>query len=436
MDLLEFSHSAVGHGWRQSPPCLADIKLKPKASARPRSRVARIPMGNLTPKTRESFGVVGAILVVSGWFAPLSTAAVPQGSVEAGVQSKGTDSANPARADQSDEQKPWLITPTLSADPKLGTNIGGVVAYLKKLDADSTPSMVGLSFSYSDTDSVAGGIGAQLFWGADTQRLLLFIGGAEINNEYDDFLGTGQSAKTEDSVHTAGFRYLHQLGDSDWLAGFQGLSTNYAVGADGYIDGLLTIIGLSGFDATGLGLVLQHDTMNHQRDPTDGHLLTLHNMAYREGLGGETSFDVIYSDLRWYRAVEGLSIGHTDRPTVVALQAKGRFTQDAPLSGFSSVSLPGYTMGNYLSEDYAHLLLEGRLPISRKFGIVAFGGIGCQFGTDIAGTDINCADNTYPSAGVGLSYLLDEAASILIRMELAKGKNDNEAIYLRFGHSF
>lgn len=436
MDLLDFVSTSAGHGWPESAPCMAEINLTPRASARPVFRMARNPMGNLTPQTRESFGVVGAMLVASGLLAPLSMAAVPQGSVETGVQSNDTHSATSAATDQSDEQKPWLITPTLSADPKLGTNIGGVVAYLKQLDADSTPSMVGLSFSYSDTDSVAGGIGAQLFWGADTQRLMLFLGGAEINNEYDDFLGTGQSAETQDSVHAVGFRYLHQLGDSDWLAGFQGLSTNYAVGADGYIDGLLTIIGLSGFDATGLGLVLQHDTMDHQRDPTDGHLLTLHNMAYREGLGGETSFDVIYSDLRWYRTLEGLSIGQTDRPTVVALQAKGRFTEDAPLSGFSSVSLPGYTMGNYLSEDYAHLLLEGRLPISRRFGIVAFGGIGCQFGTDIAGTDINCADNTYPSAGLGLSYLLDEAASILIRMELAKGKNDNEAIYLRFGHSF
>ncbi len=374
--------------------------------------------------------------MILGLFTSVSTAAVPQGSLDQGVQAEGTNNASEGKREVSEEDKRWLITPTLSADPKLGTNLGGVIAYLKRLDAESTASMVGLSASYSDTDSISGGFGAQLFWGADKQRLMLFLGGAEINNEYDDFLGTGQKAETQDSVHAVGFRYLHQLGGSDWLAGIQGLSTNYAVGADGYIDGLLTIIGLSGFDATGLGLVLQHDTMDDQRDPTDGHLLTLHNMAYREGLGGESSFDGVYSDLRWYHALEGLSLGKTSRPAFIALQAKGRFTEDAPLSGFSSVTLPGYTMGNYLSEDYAHLLMEGRLPITRKFGVVAFGGIGCQFGTDIAGKNINCAGNTYPSVGFGLTYLLDEAASILIRLEIAKGKNDNEAIYLRFGHSF
>ena len=262
------------------------------------------------------------------------------------------------RADE-DRAKPWLITPTLSADPKLGTNIGGVVAYLKKLDKQSTASMIGATVSYSDTDPITGGVGAQLFWGGDARRLILLAGAAEINNEYDDFLGTGQTAETQDSVHAVGFRYLQQIGQSDWLAGVQGLSTNYAVGAEGYIDGLLNIIGLSGFDATGLGFVVQHDTVDSQRDPTNGHLYTLHNMAYRESLGGEASFDVVFSDFRWYRSLDNLTIGQSGRPPVFALQMKGRFTEDAPLSGFSSVSLPGYTMGNYLSEDYAHLLLEG-----------------------------------------------------------------------------
>jgi hypothetical protein len=231
---------------------------------------------------------------------------------------KTTQSSAPSEPDdEAAPVKPWLITPTLAADPKLGANVGGVAAYLRKLDEQSTASMVGASVSYSDTDSITGGVGAQLFWGADTRRLILLAGAAEINNEYDDFLGTGQKAETKDSVHTVGFRYLQQIGASNWLAGVQGLSTNYAVGAEGYIDGLLNLIGLSGFDSTGLGLVLQHDTMDHQRDPTGGHLLTIHNMAYRESLGGEASFDVIFTDLRWYRSLDRFTIGQSGRPPVI-----------------------------------------------------------------------------------------------------------------------
>ena len=332
--------------------------------------------------------------------------------------------------------KPWLITPTLSADPKLGANVGGLIAYLKKLDSESTPSMTGLSVSYSDTDSMTGALFSQLYWKADTRRLSLLAAGAEINNEYDDFLGTGQTVETQDNVHTFGFRYLHRLRPGGWFVGVQGISTNYAVGADGILDGMLNQVGLSGFDAAGLGLVFQHDTMNNQRDPSDGHLHTLHNFAYRESLGGETSFDVGYADLRWYRSIERLSVGTSGRSPVIAIQLKGRFTADAPLSGYSSVNLPGYTMGNYLSRHYSHVLVDARIPLKGKLGLVAFGGVGCQFGEDIAGRDLSCGDATFPSVGVGVSYMLKAEASVLIRLEIAKGKSDNEALYLRFGHSF
>ena len=332
--------------------------------------------------------------------------------------------------------KPWLITPTLSADPKLGANVGGLIAYLKKLDSESTPSMTGLSVSYSDTDSMTGALFSQLYWKADTRRLSLLAAGAEINNEYDDFLGTGQTVETQDNVHTFGFRYLHRLRPGGWFVGVQGISTNYAVGADGILDGMLNQVGLSGFDAAGLGLVFQLDTMDNQRDPSSGHLHTLHNFAYRESLGGEASFDVGYADLRWYRSVERISIGKNGRSPVIAIQFKGRFTADAPRSGYSSVNLPGYTMGNYLSRHYSHVLVDARIPLKGKFGLVAFGGVGCQFGEDIAGRDLSCGDATFPSVGVGVSYMLKAEASVLIRLEIAKGKSDNEALYLRFGHSF
>lgn len=92
------------------------------------------------------------------------------------MQPEDTDGTVEAKSSKSDEQKSWLITPTLAADPKLGTNLGGVIAYLKQLDSESTPSMLGLSVSYSDTDSISGGIGAQLYWRADSRRLTMLLG--------------------------------------------------------------------------------------------------------------------------------------------------------------------------------------------------------------------------------------------------------------------
>lgn len=49
-----------------------------------------------------------------------------------------------------------------------------------------------------------------MYWQADTRRLSV-LAAAEINNEYDDFLGTGLPVKTQDNLHALGFRYLHQF---------------------------------------------------------------------------------------------------------------------------------------------------------------------------------------------------------------------------------
>ena len=69
-------------------------------------------------------------------------------------------------------------------------------------------------------------------------------------------------------------------------------------------------------------------------------------------------------------------------------------------------------------------------------GLVAFGGSGYQFGDDIASNNIECSEHTLPSVGAGVSYIVKEEASLLIRLEIAKGKNDNEALYFRLGHAF
>ena len=342
-----------------------------------------------------------------------------------------------AQAGPAEEtRKPWLITPTLSADPKLGANVGALIAYVKKLDSGSTPSMLGLSVSYSDTDSSTGALFGQLYWGQDTRRLTLLLASAEVNNEYDDFLNLGTAVETQDSVHSFAARYMQQFRPGGWFAGIQGVSTNYTVGAEDSLQGVIDQIGLSGFDATGLGLILQHDTMDNQRDPGDGHLFTLHNIAYREAFGGESSFDVGLLDLSWYQSLGKALSSRTARAPVIAVQVTARVTDDAPPSGFSSVTLPGYTRGNYLSQHYSHLLVDGRFPITQKFGLVAFGGVGCQFGVDILNRDVSCDDAVFPAFGAGVSYMLKEEASLLIRLEFAKGKSDNEAVYLRFGHSF
>ena len=73
-------------------------------------------------------------------------------------------SASAAATDGGDggAESPWLLAPTLTSDPKLGTSVGAIAGYLWRLDSDSVQSMVGAIGSYSDTDSHIGGVFADL----------------------------------------------------------------------------------------------------------------------------------------------------------------------------------------------------------------------------------------------------------------------------------
>jgi outer membrane protein assembly factor BamA len=324
----------------------------------------------------------------------------------------------------SEAESPWLLTPTLSADPKLGTNIGAVAGYLHRFDPGSEQSMVAAVGTYSDTDSRIGGLMADLRWDGNRHKLQAGLFGGRIRNEYDDYLGTGMPARTEDNVSGYAMRYARRVVDR-WYLGGQFVSTDYAINADGLLGDFLEQIGLTGFESTAIGVLVEFDDRDNTRNPKRGRRFTMQNLAYRESLGGKESFDV-------YRAEYVHFVALSARATL-GIQVQGRWTDDAPLAGYSSVALRGYTMGNYLDKHYTHVDLDARFMITERVGVTAFGGAGCLYSSL---SDCDSGDSIYPSIGVGISYLLKPEAGIVLRAEFAQGDSDNRAFYIRMGNPF
>src|SRR6202012_2035594 len=48
---------------------------------------------------------------------------------------------------------PWLLLPTFSNNPKLGTSFGGLAGYARKFDPESQVSLFGVSAQYTSTNS-------------------------------------------------------------------------------------------------------------------------------------------------------------------------------------------------------------------------------------------------------------------------------------------
>ena len=211
--------------------------------------------------------------------------------------------AQPAATEDApspDAPSPWLLVPVFSSSPKLGTAVGALGAYLHVFDAGSRMSLFGVTYQYTSTHSQIANAFARTSFGADHHRIVGLLAFGHIENDYDDYLGTGQPLKTQDDLKALVARYLFRA-KGDWFIGAQGSAANYQVlGTTAEDDLVLETLGVRGFESAALGAVLMHDSRDSEDMPTTGWLLNVNNLAYREALGGASSFDAYRVDLRTF----------------------------------------------------------------------------------------------------------------------------------------
>jgi hypothetical protein len=334
--------------------------------------------------------------------------------------------AQPARLERAAEKaSPWMVLPTFSSDPKLGTSLGLLGAYLHYFDERSQPSMFGAVAQYTSTDSTVGGVFAKTSSGEDHHRVSVFGGGGVIKNDYNDFLGTGKPLKTTDDLRVLAGRYLYRV-HGDWFAGAQIVSTNYLIIGDTPLDQQsLNILGLTGFRSTGAGLIAMRDTRDYENMPTKGWVVNANTLAYRAWMSGDEDFDV-------YR-LEAKGFWEHGKGNVLAVRQLNHWTVDAPASAFASVNLRGYKQGQYLGKNMSSLEAEERLRITGSWGATIFAGIACTYGD---GKTCDDSENLFPSYGAGIHYIVRPKERIVLNLEYAEGKADNYGVYLKMGYGY
>jgi hypothetical protein len=191
------------------------------------------------------------------------------------------------------------LVPVSSSSPKLGTAVGGLGAYLHKFDVESRVSLFGIIYQHTSTHSQIASAFARTSFGADHHRIVAIAAFGHIENDYED-LGTGQPLKTEDDLKAVAARYLFRA-TGDWYIGTQGSAANYQVlGATAEDDLMLETLGIRRFDSTAVGALLMDDSRDNEDMPTTGWFLNVNSLAYREALGGSSSFDAYRLDLRTF----------------------------------------------------------------------------------------------------------------------------------------
>jgi len=330
-----------------------------------------------------------------------------------------------AQEEPKETPSPWVLLPTFSNNPKLGTSVGALVGYLHKFDAQSQLSIFGVSAQYTSTDSATAVLFARTSFAADQHRLNVFALGGRIRNDYDDFLGTGTPLKSEDHIRSFAVRYLYRVMD-DWFVGAQALSTNYQiVGQTALDDDLLGLLGLTGFKAGGVGPVGYHDSRDRPDAPQRGWVLNFNGVFYRQSVEGGDNFEVYRLD---YRHFWSHGEGH-----VFALRQSNQWTHDAPPGAFAPVLLRGYTAGEYLGKSMSSIEVEERHRLAERWTATLFGGVACLYGANRNGCS---GSDRFPSAGVGVQYILKPAQGIVANLEFAVGKDGNKALLFKMGYSW
>ncbi len=376
--------------------------------------------------------VVFLLLASNAYASPqLSAESIPE--VEAdeidsaeGMEPDNDSSREANLSDDETKNSPWLLTPTLSSDPKLGSSIGFLAGYVHYFDEDSPSSLFGVIGSYSDTDSKVGGIFASTYFDKDRQRLVAAYLSAKVQNEYQDYLGTGTTVLTTDEATLKFIRYLHRVSDSHWFLGAQAVNTDYNIlGKNQSSQAVLDLFGIDGFKGTALGLVVERDSRDSVNNPSSGSFFQVTDTEYLKSLNDDLEFGVWQAKYSSFNLV-------TDRH-LLAMEFSGRYTIDAPKAAYSSVRLRGYTAGEYLAPHNMSIQVEDRIRLFGRWGATVFAGATCLFGD---GDDCGESSSWFPMVGAGVTYLLKPSEGMVVRLEGARGQDESYGVYLQFGNSF
>jgi hypothetical protein len=291
-------------------------------------------------------------------------------------------------------------------------------------DPASRVSLFGTSYQYSSTHSQILAAFARTSFGADHQRIVVLAAFGHIENDYDDYLGTGQPLQTNDDLKAFAARYLYRVKEN-WFIGAQGNAANYQVlGATPEDDLVLETLGVRGFASAALGASIMRDSRDNEDQPLKGWFLNVNNLAYREGLGGDASYDAYRVDVRAFW-------NHGGRH-VLAVRQYNWLTNDAPASAEGTVILRGYKFGQYLSPYMSSLEVEERWSFNRRWGATLFAGAAGLYGEPPVPLD----RNVYPTVGGGVHFAIKPEQHIIVNLEFAQGVGDNRGIYLKLGHAW
>lgn len=316
-----------------------------------------------------------------------------------------------------------VIAPIPIQSPTVGSGLILGVGYVFKLnqkDKLSPPSTIGLAAAFTSSGSRGGGLGGRLYFAENKYQTTFVLAKGRANF---DFFGIGRipgRSAVSVPLKMGGTVFFGEFLRNVWKDVFVGPRYQYR-NLYTTLDGPQTPGGfeIPSIDlkakSVALGVHVQRDKRDSTFYPTKGSLFDVTGDFFDQALGSRREYQTYKVSYDSYHEIKKK---HVLAYRGMACSATGSVPfYDLCLYGVNS-DLRGYTGGQFQNRRMFATQAEYRIELRKRFGVVAFGGIG---GVARRLNEFR-SDQLLPAAGAGLRFTLDKKNHINYRIDLGFGR--------------
>lgn len=333
--------------------------------------------------------------------------------------------------------KDYFVMPMPVANPTIGAGLGATAMYLFEAGENAPPSSITLAGLYTDSDTWAAVLGTKIYFKDDRYRFSGWAGYFDANIEFFGIgSGAGDRGESIGITQTGPFvvsNFLVQVAEDIYIGPqLRHLAVDTSL-QDAIIPPDLppgiTIPDTIENVSTGVGVVLEIDTRDNRFFAQQGsYLLGTANFA-GEWIGSDQDYEQFDIGFNLYRPFG--ENGFVAWRTTACLRGGDVPFYDLCKLGGREDAIRGYVGGQYRDETSVTTQLEYRLRVYRRWGVVAFAGVG-QVAPEIGDIEF---DDWLPSAGLGIRFMASEDERVNLGIDYARGR-DSDAWYFRIGEAF
>ncbi len=372
------------------------------------------------------------LLRIAALGALLTIAALPVRSDEAGTDTR-PGIAPDIRGDESEltlERGNVVVAPIPISNPTLGTGLVAVAAYFYAQTDEQKKvqpaSVTGMAAMYTSNDSKAIAIAQQNYWSNDNWRFTGVAGAVDFRLPLlaPDQSPNGQSVDWQIDGGFVLARLSRRL-LGDWYGGaFTRLIDANQDIQSGTPDPDAGFDTDSSVRAVGLGITVEYDTRDMPGNAYSGRYLKAEGLFNLEGIGSQRTYQNYSIAFRSYHELS--------ESLVLAWEAQGcNRSGQVPLWDACRIALRGFATTDYLAKNTASAQLEARWRLSKRWGLVGFGGAGYA---SKSYSDVR-ENEPIPSYGVGLRFSVLPAKRVNMRLDYARSTK-SDAIHFSVGEAF